>query len=246
MITGNKASFFQHAQPLPLAGISSAVVMAPHPDDESLGCGGTIALLRQNGVPVSVIFVSDGSMSHPSSKKYPTDRLVALREKEAINALQILGVEASSVRFLRLKDGAVPMRGEPDFAEGVDAIFKAIKTLQPAALFVPWRRDPHKDHRATAAMVQAALESYASKIEVLEYFVWLWERSGPEDLPLENECLIRSVNIASVIELKQKAVMAHVSQVTKLIDDDPDGFMLSPEMLSHFWKEVEYFAEQKT
>ena len=74
-----------------LAQIGNALVIAPHPDDESLGCGGTIALLRQRGYSVHVLFVSDGTMSHPNSPAYPAERLRKVREAEALDALEVPG-----------------------------------------------------------------------------------------------------------------------------------------------------------
>ena len=245
MITGSELSFVKSAQPFFVDEIRSAIIVAPHPDDESLGCGGTIALLRSAGIPVTVIFVTDGSMSHPSSKKYPADRLVRLREGEALNAVQVLGVEASCIRFMLLKDAAVPMHNERVFDKSVARMREEIEALQPDVLFAPWRRDPHKDHQATAAIIKEALAGYSLPVRLLEYFIWLWERSRPEDLPLDEEVFMRCVNITAVMNRKQEAVMAHVSQVTNLIDDDPEGFRLSPEVLSHFWGSVEYFAEAK-
>jgi LmbE family N-acetylglucosaminyl deacetylase len=56
------------------------IVVAPHPDDESLGCGGLIVDACRQGLPGKVVIVSDGAGSHPNSKAYPPDRLTALRE----------------------------------------------------------------------------------------------------------------------------------------------------------------------
>ena len=245
MTAGNNFHFTVKAKPLSFMAVRSVLVIAPHPDDESLGCGGTIALLREAGVPVNVIFVSDGSMSHPASKKYPAAHRVLLREGEAVEALGILGVSPSCIRFLRWQDGAVPARNEPGFSESVRLLQKEMETLQPDVLLAPWRRDPHRDHQATAAIVWQALTAHQQPVRMLEYFVWLWERSQPEDLPTDKEVCIWEMNIQTVMDRKQKAVMAHVSQVSNLIDDDPDGFTLSPEVLSHFWKSVEFFAEAK-
>ena len=77
----------------------TTLVVAPHPDDESLGCGGAIALLRQQEQTVQVLFVSDGSMSHPNSQKYSAEARRDLREQEARNALAILGVSTLSHRL---------------------------------------------------------------------------------------------------------------------------------------------------
>ena len=71
-----------------LASFGRTLVVAPHQDDESLGCGGAIALLRELGHPVHALFVTDGSMSHPTSLRYPAPKLSQLREQEALAALQ--------------------------------------------------------------------------------------------------------------------------------------------------------------
>ena len=62
------------------------IVVAPHPDDESLACGGLIADACRQGLRGKVVIVSDGVGSHPNSKAYPPDRLRALREEEARRA----------------------------------------------------------------------------------------------------------------------------------------------------------------
>ncbi len=244
MTFGSDAGYlYQQARPLQVHELGSTVVIAPHPDDESLGCGGTIALLRQANIPVHVIFVSDGSMSHPHSKKYPVEKRIALRETEATEALQVLGVDSADAIFMRLPDSQVPALHQPGFDEAVALLQHYLQLLQPATLLVPWKRDPHKDHRATWQIVQAALVSYHYPVRVLQYFIWLWERSQPIDLPATEQQLIWKANIETVAALKKAAIMKHVSQVTMLIDDDPKGFILSPEVLAHFSGRYELFAE---
>jgi LmbE family N-acetylglucosaminyl deacetylase len=51
------------------------IVVAPHPDDESLACGGLLAEACRQGLRGTVVIVSDGAGSHPNSKAYPPDRL---------------------------------------------------------------------------------------------------------------------------------------------------------------------------
>ena len=84
------------------------VVLAPHPDDESLGVGGTIAQLIGLGLPVGVIFLTDGEASHPGSESHPPSALGTLRRSEARGACRALGVTDDAVAFLGLPDGAVP------------------------------------------------------------------------------------------------------------------------------------------
>jgi len=87
------------------------VVIAPHPDDESLACGGLIARACSEGRPVRVVVVSDGTGSHPRSRVYPRMRLRTLREEEARRAVCALGLAPRHLTFLRLPDRFVPHQG---------------------------------------------------------------------------------------------------------------------------------------
>ena len=118
-----EADWYKNAVSIPadhLINWGTTLVIAPHQDDESLGCGGTIALLRSKDIPVHVLFTSDGSMSHPNSKEYPAEKLMLLREDEALNALKILGVERDAVIFMRLKDSILPDEKAAGFEEVAD------------------------------------------------------------------------------------------------------------------------------
>lgn len=232
--------------PTALKSLGTTLVIAPHADDESLGCGGTMALLRQAGMPVYVLLVSDGSMSHPNSKKYPAEKLTQLRENELLSAVEVLGVPAGQVYFTRLKDSQVPHQDNEGFNEGAQAIADVIKDVKPQTILMPWRRDPHPDHRATWQLVKKAIEVTALSCRMLEYLVWLWERADVQDLPLAGEMKTWKVDITSALNLKHQAIAAHVSQTTALIDDDPQGFTLSDHMLAHFNHPAEYFFEEQT
>ena len=83
---------------LPLVGIDTILqgrvplILAPHPDDESLGCGGLIAQCCAAGTPPHVVILTDGCNSHPNSQTHPPERLRHLREEEAREALLLLGM----------------------------------------------------------------------------------------------------------------------------------------------------------
>lgn len=219
------------------------LVVAPHPDDEALGCGGAIALLRRAGVPVQVVVVSDGGMSHPRSKRYPRAALRALRESESVAGLAALGVDASAVSFLRLPDGAVPAAGDVGFDEAAARCRTAFAAIAaaPETVLAPWRRDPHRDHRAAWDLVVAAVAG-ARRPRLLEYPVWLWERGEPRDAPLEGEARAWRLDIEAVLQLKSAAIAAHRSQTTGLVDG-PDGFRLGSAMLARFGRPWELYLE---
>src|SRR5690554_4478333 len=132
-----------------LSKIGSSLIIAPHPDDESLACGGTIALLRENQYPVHVVFITDGTMSHPNSKRYPSLKLRELREEEATNALTALEVPPSFITFLRLPDSTLNALPHSIYKKANEKIKELIVQIQPNTIFVPWRKDPHPDHIAS-------------------------------------------------------------------------------------------------
>ena len=121
------SAFLAMAEALPLADLSTLVgdgglvSVAPHPDDEALGCGGLIATARAEGVDVRLLVISDGVGSHRHSRSHPPARLRALREAETITAATALGLGAAAIRFLRLPDAAVPTEGTEAEA-AIDAI----------------------------------------------------------------------------------------------------------------------------
>ncbi|GAB2956297.1 PIG-L family deacetylase [Hymenobacter coalescens] len=228
------------------AALGPTAILIPHPDDESLGCGGLLALLRQAGLPVAAALVTDGSMSHPNSRRFPAAARQQLREQELRAALQELGVAHDALLTLSLPDGQAPSQPhEPGFAAAAERLAQWLLLRRPATLLLPWRRDPHPDHRATYALAQAALAALPQRPRQVEYVVWAWQRAAPADLPQAHEAQGWRLDISSVLPQKQRAIQAHRSQLTALIDDDPTGFQLSPAMLAHFAQPFETYFEAR-
>lgn len=159
------------------------LIVAPHPDDETLGCGGAIALLQHFGNPIQVLVISDGTASHPNSVKYPEQKLRSLRQQETLRALGTLGVESSAVTFLGLKDSAVPTPGKTGFEQAVADCSTYLNTFQPEIIILPWRRDPHGDHCASWRIIQNAVKDLSISPRILEYPIWSWEQAEIDDIP---------------------------------------------------------------
>jgi LmbE family N-acetylglucosaminyl deacetylase len=229
-----------------VASLGIAVVIAPHPDDEALGCGGLLALLHQAGQPAAAVLVSDGSMSHPNSRLFSAAARQAVREGEFRHALTILRADAVEPLLLGLPDSQVPSQAnETGFQEAATQLRQFLEQHQAATVLVPWRRDPHPDHRATSQLVAAALGDMPQPPCRLEYVVWAWERAAPEDLPTAQDMVQGfRLDVSAVAARKQRAIAAHRSQVAPgIFSDDPDGFLLSEEMLAHFAGPYEVFFE---
>ena len=227
------------------AALGPTAVIIPHPDDEALGCGGLLALLRQAGQPVQAVLVSDGTGSHPQSRLFSAAARRAVRAGELRHALGILGVDEEPL-WLDLPDGHVPAAAEaPGFAEGGARLHAWLRATRPATVLLPWRRDPHPDHRASYALAQAALAGLPQPPQQLEYLVWAWQRAAPTDLPQPADHVQGfGLDIAAVLPQKQRAIAAHRSQVAPgVFTDDAEGFLLSAQMLAHFARPVEVFFE---
>ena len=222
----------------------STLVVAAHPDDEALGCGGTMALLRQAGLPVYVLVLSDGDASHPGSVRYPPPVLGALRQEESVAGLACLGVQREQVTFLGLPDGAVPDAGAADGGRTVQLVRDAVQRW-PAfqTVLLPWRRDPHGDHRVTSGLVRAALDTMTSAVRRLEYPIWSMVQPASDEIPHPGEARVFRLDTASVRRQKRAAVMAHISQTSGLIDDAAISECLTDEILAIFAQPWELFIE---
>jgi LmbE family N-acetylglucosaminyl deacetylase len=231
-----------------LAAFGPTVVIAPHPDDESLGCGGLISLLVNLHIPIRVVIVSDGVGSHRNSDAFPEDRLREVRQQEAIDAVETLGVKQESLAFLNLPDQHVPFPGLDGFSEAVDACFAAMtaREFAPETIVLPWRRDPHCDHESSWQMAQAASMMLERPVRTLEYAIWLAELGEVHAWPDEEEMHAWRVDISTVLDRKHAAIVCHRSQTTDLIDDDPSGFRLSPETLARFDVPWEIYMEPRS
>jgi len=223
-----------------LTGEGGLVVVAPHPDDESLGCGGVIAEACALGRDVRVIVLSDGTGSHPNSPSYPPRRLRALREVETEAAARHLGLAPSAVTFLRLPDRAVPTEGEAARA-AVATIADAARAAGATALLVTWAGDPQCDHQAAAHLASTAVAALPGT-RLLAYPVWAW--ALPADAPVdEGPPRGARVDIARHLPVKARAVAEHRSQVTGLIDDDPEAFRLDEATLARHARPFEILLE---
>jgi len=218
------------------------LIVAPHPDDESLGCGGAIALLRKFKRKVKVLVLSDGTLSHPNSVKFPLKKLRELREMEMLHALEILGVPAEEVTFFRYRDRSVPNTNSENWLEAVGKCRAYLRKNQPETILVPWRRDPHPDHRAAYSLIKSACKN---SDRIIEYPIWLWEIAESVDAPRFDEVFAWRLDISRAIEKKQRAIRAHASQTTDLIDDDSQGFRLTEDILANFAGNYEFFLEEK-
>lgn len=215
--------------------LAPAIVFAPHQDDETLGCGGTLIRKSAAGAPISVVFMTDGSGSH--SQRMGAGELAQARAGEALNATRTLGIAADDVKFLGVPDGALTSQAETL----MPALLDILAERRPEQVFVPYARDRLADHVATHDLVVAALRTAsrstsppasppAKPVTVFEYPVWFWNHwpwmqapgAGVAGSTLrfvrESLALLMDLNtrvaIGDVLETKIAALECHRTQMT--------------------------------
>lgn len=188
------------------------MVIAPHQDDEVLGCGGLIALKRRARIPVQIVFVTDGAASHDAlTGRDPA--LVAVRRQEALQAAAILGVDARDVHFLDLPDGGLQTLSVSQRQQAVDRLRGLIDASQPLELYVPHRHDRTEDHEATYSLAIAAVQAARQAPKVYQYAVWmLWSSLLWRDFTADELQGARRLRIPEVRYQKRLALLAHRSQ----------------------------------
>ncbi len=210
------------------------ILLAAHPDDETLGAGALLARLAREGVRCDVVVLTDGEASHPSSPTRSPSELAALRREEVADAVRVLA-PAASVAFEGLPDGglrqedvaAVLLRG---LGDGDDT-----RTLVAA----PWRRDGHPDHDAVG--LASAEVCGGRDVPLLEYPIWLWHWGTPEGQAADLDALSLYRLTAEDQARKASALATHVSQVLPLSDAPGDEVLLAPGVLEHFRRNFESF-----
>jgi LmbE family N-acetylglucosaminyl deacetylase len=175
----------------------SVLVLAPHPDDETCGAGGALALHRRQGDRVKVLFLTDGMNGDPEQRHGTKTELAALRRTEAGEAAKRLG--GLAVEFFGLPDDFEVT--EEDLAAVGSRIAAALSAERPHVVYVPWEGESHSDHRNTRLALDRALERAAKPPWVLEYEVW---SPLPADVVLD---------ITDVVPDKRAALEAHASQM---------------------------------
>ena len=210
------------------------IVLAAHPDDESLGVGGLVAMCSASGTHVRVVVATDGRFSHPESPSHSPERLAVTRREEAIAATHALGVGNPPV-LLDLPDGALTR----DADQLADALAACL--ADATHVLTPWEHDGHPDHEVCAQMTRLVL---AARRDVVhwQYPIWAWHWDDPAHpaLPLVR---LRGVPLdAEARRRKDDAIACHRSQYLPLSADPGDEPVLMAHVLAHFHRDTEYLV----
>ncbi len=221
-----------------LSGGGPIVVLAPHPDDEALGCGGLLAAAFAFGAGGHVVCLTDGGASHPGSSEWPPARLAARRRAELRQAVIMLGGAPGDVTFLGHADGRL---GEIDASSAAGEIAELCDRLRASAIFATSAEDGHPDHKA-AARIGCEAQALRSHLRLWFYPIWSrWDDPGFADA--HASLRVRRFDTGPWRDVKRRAIGAHASQLGQVVADAPAGFVLDPDMVRMFVTGPELFFE---
>jgi len=163
------------------------LVFAPHPDDETFGMGGTIALATQQGIRVEVLVMTRGELGGDPEE----------RRQECLQAGRVLGIDQHhfwSIADQGIKEAKISW-------QDLEAV---IEPLQPKTIFLPGIQEFHPDHRAASHIILSLLKTWG-----YQGGVWIYEISR------QNEAN-RLLDISPVLEVKLQAIQCYVSQLAQV------------------------------
>lgn len=182
------------------------LIVAPHPDDEVIGCAGLIARLVEHGILPHIIVMTGGggSLKNDGVDK---DMIIKARRGLTRNALSILGVPERNLHELDFNDGGIS-----DDSDQIERLKELICSINPDTVLVPHWGEGWPDHVNTAKIIKSLVPA---KVQVWEYCVWMWYYNVWRGLDWRNAAALRLSPHEH--ELKVKAVDAYIRPLA------PDG-----------------------
>lgn len=174
------------------------LIVAPHPDDETLGAGGLIKAQRERGIDVRLAAVTNGENAYPG-----VPELGEVRRVEQTDALGQLGVNEQNIVRFGLPDSGVTAR-EEELTERLRALVS-----RETHVVAPWQGDFHPDHAACGRAAEKVVAEAGAKLT--SYFFWTWHFGTPE---LIADLSLRRFPLTSeLLAVKSEALACHRTQL---------------------------------
>lgn len=222
-----------------LLGSPGIVILAPHPDDEVLGCGALMAASVAEGIPVWVIYLTDGGASQPGLTGEERKHLVLQRQSEAIAGLAVLGIPSTNAMFVGAPDGQL----HTSKAHANLAIFKLHELIvqgSVSSVFVTSPNDGHIDHQSAYSLAVKALRDYPS----ISLYTYPVSSRIDFDVAIDEARFDIHIQNQSFEAKKRAALDCYVSQLQQLPLNN--GFTLAPEIAEAMCEGPEYFQAVDT
>jgi len=191
---------------------ASALVIAPHPDDETFGCGGLIALKRSQGSAVHVVFLSRGEGAHRNCCGTSEALIGDVRKQQAEQSCAMLGVLRENLHWLELPDGGIPDGDNVD-VETVNKLGDLIRTSSPAEVYAPVPFDCWPDHECAFDLIRSVFVKHGADCTLYGYSVWMWYTLRIRDLLRLKKWRALRLDIRSVQKVKQSATQLYLGAI---------------------------------
>ena len=211
------------------------IIFSPHPDDETLGCGGTIAKRISEGYEVLAVIMTDGKfglkLSGVDSDPTP-EELIEIRRKEVQRALKVFGVPEKNLFFLDFEDGSIGSNRKIVEAE----VCAILEKNPPSEVYFTSSGDQHPDHRATNEIVRDALKKSGFEVAKYQYSI----NKGSNIKSRIKDCFRKLlkhdtvyVDISKYLDLKKAALNEFKSQVAIISSKQKEPALNSLFIRSH-------------
>lgn len=221
------------AEPFPEQSFGKVVVVAAHPDDETLGASGLVQRLHERGAGVSLVIATDGEAAFPDAGQDERAELGRQRRRELSESLRAQGLGPVAVHWLGLPDSGL--------AEHQERLAAALaELLEDADLcLLPWPGDPHPDHQVVGQTVLRVAPVAAHRFA---YPVWMWHWHQPSDqiIPRDHAVTYR------LGDAQRSRKAAGIAAFASQLKPGPRGEepILTAEMLGHFDRDTEVLFRQ--
>ncbi|WP_298449497.1 PIG-L deacetylase family protein [uncultured Marinobacter sp.] len=217
--------------------MGAVLVVSPHPDDETLGCGGLIGICARAMYPLSVLAMTNGEASHPGNEVW-RNALSKIRQREQRNALKALGIPNPDIIQLGLPDGELNQISEARREQTLDLIRDVIRSRNIKSLFLPAIDDRHADHREAAKLLVEAVRS-CPVTYVFSYQIWP-PATRPRQVSVNERAY--TLDVSAVLPAKRTAVEQYRSQLGFTEPTHTEGFRMPQALLDEKLRDQECFA----
>lgn len=187
------------------------LIIAPHPDDDVIGMGGTIFNLYKKNHKIEIVYVTNGSGSKKLGiyKKLTDKEFIETRKKEAVNSIKKLCGNNHKIKQIFLNFNSLDLK-----KSSTALLTKFEQLLKHDFVYIPYLKDQHLTHRIVSKSVLEAIKQNNKNIKIYEYEVW-------SAIPFLKNTIIEDISLC--IKIKQKAIKEHKTQC--LILDFDEGIL---------------------
>lgn len=211
----------------------NCLIIAPHPDDEVLGCGGLISRLVMSGNIPHILIMTGGESSHNGCCTISPDEVIEARRNLTFKSMTILGVPESNIHLFSYKDGRICFEDKETVR-----LADLLSLLNPDVVFVPHWGEGWPDHIQTRDI---AIKLLPENVLIYEYCVWMWYYNV-WDLDWKNSLRFRMTNTEHCQKLR--AVNQYVAPLAPC--GNPWSGVLPPIFLkANMGKNELYFRKEK-